>query len=237
MKAKLQLLNISTAKLEKDGIQQTISLVSPISGYVTKVNTNIGAFVNSTDVLIEIVNTEHLHAELTVFEKDVPLLKIGQRVLFTLANENEQRTATVHLIGREISTDRTVQVHCHLELEDRELIPGMYLKAVVERDSARVSALPEEAIVTYSGKSYIFIGAAPEAEHEHAEASAEKGGEKHEAEHHFEMIEITTGEAEQGYVEVILPETFDRKANIVIKGAYNLLAKMNNNEEEGGHAH
>ena len=147
LKAKLLMINISLANLEKGNIQNTINLYSPISGYVTKVNTNVGAFVNPTDVLLEIVNTEQLHVELTIFEKDVPLLKVNQPVLFTLANENTTRVAYVHLIGHEISGDRSVQVHCHIEKQDRELIPGMYLKAIVETDSARVSSVPEESVV------------------------------------------------------------------------------------------
>ncbi|TND07804.1 MAG: RND family efflux transporter MFP subunit [Bacteroidetes bacterium] len=234
LRAKLQMLNINTATLEKGSIQSTINLYAPISGYVTKVNTNIGAFVNPTDVLLEIVNTEHLHAELTIFEKDVPLLKIGQRVLFTLANENRQRIATVHLIGREISTDRSVQVHCHIGKEDREMIPGMYLKAVVETDSARVTAVPEEAIVNFGGKKFIFI------ESGEGHGKEEDAKEKHAGEkgmHHFKMIEVTTGESELGYAEVILPGGFDPDSRIVIKGAFSLLAKMKNSEEEGGHAH
>lgn len=35
-----------------------------------------------------------------------------------------------------------------------------------------------------------------------------------------------------GYTEVILPEGFDRSSKVVINGAYDLLSKMNNVEEE-----
>jgi cobalt-zinc-cadmium efflux system membrane fusion protein len=38
------------------------------------------------------------------------------------------------------------------------------------------------------------------------------------------------------FTEVPLPEGFDRNArNIVVKGAYDLLSKMNNSEEKGHH--
>lgn len=239
LKAKLQLLNISIASLDKGQVQSTISLYAPISGYVTKVNTNIGAYVNPADVLFEIVNTEHLHAELTIFEKDVPRLKIGQRVLFTLANETENRVASVYLIGREISADRSVQVHCHIQKEDRELIPGMYLKASIETDSAHVTALPEEAVVSSQGKKYIFIETEADAHaaNDSAKAEGKHAKEEHVPAHHFKMVEIATGENELGYVEVILPPGIDKNAKVVTKGAFSLLAKMKNSEEEGGHAH
>ncbi len=221
LKAKLQMLNINVSSLENGSIQNTINLYSPIDGYVTKVKVNIGVFVNPSDIMFEIVNTEHLHAELTVFEKDVPRLRIGQKVLFTLANETSHRSATVYLIGREINADRTVQIHCHLDKEDKELLPGMYLKAIVETDNANVSALPDEAIVSYEGKKYIFTVA----------------DEQHPGTHHFNMIEVQTGAVELGYSEVILPQTVTLQAKIVSKGAYNLLAKMKNSEEgeEPGH--
>ena len=109
LKTKLQLMNINMSSLEKGNIQCTIPLYSPINGFVTQVNTNIGAFAAATDVLFKIANTEHLHAELTVFEKDVPKLKIGQKVRFTLANETQERMATVYLVGKEISQERTVR--------------------------------------------------------------------------------------------------------------------------------
>lgn len=222
LRQRLQLLNINMASLEKGNIQNTINLYAPISGYVTKVNVNIGSFVNPSDVMFEIVDTKHLHAELTVFEKDIPKIKIGQKVRFTLANEDKERTATVYLIGREISDDRTVNIHCHLNSEDRQLLPGMYLKAFVEAGTLDKPALPEKAIVDYQGEKYIFIA-----------YPVETGSQKAENTNRFEMLAIRTGTTELGYTEVFLPENFNKqKAKVVINGAYDLLAKMKNTAEE-----
>jgi cobalt-zinc-cadmium efflux system membrane fusion protein len=156
LEAKLKMLNINLASLEGGNITGSINLYSPIDGYVTEVNVNIGKYVNPTDILFEIVDTEHLHAELTVFEKDVPKLKIGQKVRFTLANESKERIATVYLLGREISADRTIRIHCHIDKEDTNLLPGMYLKAVVEIGGLEVTALPDKAIIDYQGKKYLL---------------------------------------------------------------------------------
>lgn len=224
LKSRLELLKININSLKNGKIQNTISLYAPISGYVTKVNTNIGAFVNPTDVIIEIVNTAELHVELTIYEKDIPSIREGQRVLFSLANETTEREARVKLIGREISKERSVQIHCDLTKDDKELIPGMYLKAVVETDNALLTAVPESALVYFEGKSYVFTQ-----EKAHA-------GEK-EKSLHFKMVEVTAGKAEAGFVAVTLPEGFDVRKQLVVRGAYSLLAKMKNSEEEGGHAH
>lgn len=240
--AKLKLIHVDLDEVEKGNITSTGNVYSPISGYVTEVNVNIGKFVAPSDVLFEIVDTEHLHAELTVFEKDVLKLRIGQKVRFTLANESEERMATVYLIGREISADRSVRIHCHIDKEDKELLPGMYLKANVEIGGAKVPALPNEAVIDYQGKKYIFIPVAGE-EHEHAAKEKHTKGEGNEAEHeheegtHFSMVEVQAGNSELGFTEIALPDTIDQNTDVVVKGAYSILSKIKNSEEEGGHAH
>lgn len=217
LKQKLSVLNINMAALQKGNIQRTINIHTPISGYVTQVNVNLGQFVTPADILFRIVNTEHLHAELTVFEKDIPKLKIGQLVRFTLGNETKPRTATVHLIGREISPERTVRVHCHLEEEDTQLLPGTYLQAMIETGAASVKALPDDAVVTFENKAYVFM--------------KQPGSD---STFHFNMLEVQKGNSELGYTEVTFPkDTPD--AEVVVKGAYDLLAKMKNSGEHEGH--
>ncbi|MBT1684967.1 efflux RND transporter periplasmic adaptor subunit [Dawidia soli] len=239
LKQKLSLLNIRAENILKTGILRSIPVVSPISGYVTEVNANIGKFVQPNEVIFEIVDTRHLHVELMVFEKDVPKVREGQQVRFILANESKERLAEVHLIGREISPERTVRVHCHLEQEDKNLLPGMYLKATIETGASQTDALPNEAVVNNGGKYYFFTQLAGEEAHQpsgkEAEADTHEDDEQHG--YRFQAVEVGVGVTDNGYTEVILPEGFDRSArNIVLKGAYDLLSAMNNSEEEG-HSH
>lgn len=210
LRSKLKLINISPAEIENGEIRNTISIIAPISGYVTQVNVNIGVYVNPTDVMFKIVDTDHLHAEAQVFEKDLGKLKIGQRVLMTLTNEVKPRMAKVYLIGKEISSERTVRVHCHLDKEDPSLIPGMYFTAIIEVGDNSVNALPENAIVSFEGKDYIFIS---------------------NSKNSFTMVEIQSGVTESGYTEIMLPEGFDAAASIVTNGTYALISKIMNAEE------
>lgn len=223
LRAKLKMININLNSLEEGNFTTAISLYAPITGYVTEVNVNIGKFVNPSDILFEIVDTEHLHAELTVFEKDVPKLKIGQKVRFMLANETRERMATVYLIGREIGTDRTIRIHCHIDQEDTNLLPGMYLNALVETAGVEVSSLPDQAIMDFQGKKYIFYQEVEEPESTNAKNN----------EHHFIMLEIQIGNSELGFTEIVLPDDFPANAKVVIKNAYAILSKMKNSEEEG----
>ncbi len=214
LRAKLELIQIDVTKLEKGNIQKTVALTSPINGYVTKVNVNIGAFVTANTVLFEIVDTEHLHAEISVFEKDIHNIKIGQKVAFTLANENQERFAKVHLIGREISDDRTVRVHCHLDKEDKDLLPGMYLTAYIDVKANTNNTLPSNAFVDFEGKSYVFLLS-----------------KKLNDNYTFTRIEVEKLGEENGYTAFTSTQDLNNK-DIVTEGAYKLLSAMQGGEEE-----
>lgn len=158
LEEKLRMAGISKANVLKGNISGVLTITSPINGYVTKINVNIGKMINQQDVMFEIVDTEHLHAELTVFEKDIIKIKEGQKVRFTLADEpDKELMATVYLIGRSFDDTRSVRIHCHLDKENKELLPGMFINAVVELDGAKVNCVPANAIVKENGKEFVFI--------------------------------------------------------------------------------
>lgn len=134
-----------------------------------------------------------------------------------------------------------MQIHCHIDQEDTELLPGMYLNAVVEAGGTLVPALPDEAIVDYQGKQYIFLLSEEGHEQEPASenmAEHEEGHEQAAGTQHFEMKEIAVGDRELGFTEVVSSDLAELKQQrIVVEGAYALLSKMKNSEEEGGHHH
>lgn len=211
LSARLKMININPESLEDGEIKQSISIVAPLSGYVTQVNVNLGMYVNPTDVMFKIVDTSHLHAEVQVFEKDITKVKIGQHMRFTLLNETKQRLAEVYLIGREISPERTVRVHCHLEEEDLSMIPGMYFSGLIEVGNQPLPAATESAVVNYDGKNYLFVS---------------------NGKNSFDLMEIKIGVTDSGYTELILPEGFDASSEIVTKGTYELISLLKNTEEE-----
>ena len=213
---KLKLLNISSETLQSADVSGSISLYSPISGYVSEMNANIGKYAAPGEVLFEIVDTEHLHAELMLFEKDFSRVKIGQKIRFTLANEGTERTGTIFLLGREISQDRTLRIHGHIDKQDKNFLPGMYFSAIIETGGAEVLALPDDAILNYLDKKLIFI------RDDNAKNLAR-----------YLAVEIKTGNSENGYTEIIVPSQQEAKGwSVVIKGAYSLLSKMKNVGEE-----
>ena len=214
LKAKLKLINVNATEIENGEIKNTVNISSPIDGFVSEVNVNLGMHVNPTYIMFRIVDTNHVHAEAQVFEKDIPKLKIGQLARITLTNETKERLAKVYLIGKEITAERTIRVHCHLEGEDPNLIPNTYFSATIETGSASVYALPEKGIVNFEGNHFLFV-------------------EQDATKHTYELLEITTGASDNGFVEVSLKQGVltDYKNKIVIEGAFELLNVLKNVEE------
>jgi membrane fusion protein, heavy metal efflux system len=241
---RLATVGINKKNVEAGEITNSVSIFAPIGGYVTAVNVNLGKFVSPADVLFEITNTDHLHAELSVYEKDIAKLKIGQKLHFYLANEPEvERNATIYLINPRINADRTIRVHCHLNKVEPNLMPNTYLKAIIDLGETAKTALPDQAIVSFENKFYVFalqntdnqIDSKIDTKTNNHTDSTTNSQAKH---YHFQFIEVQKGVAEHGFTEVILPENFDKtNTQLVLKGAFALLAQLKNDGEDGGHGH
>lgn len=207
---KLKLIGISPESLNETNISRNISIHAPIDGYVSSVNVNIGKYVNPSEVLFELVNPTDIHLNLKVYEKDVNKLFIGQKVMAYSNSESDKKyPCEIILIGQNLSPERSVEVHCHFEDYDKKLIPGMYMNGEIEVKSNNALVAPEEAIVNFEGKNYIFI---------------DKGN------YSFEMREVETGNTENKLTELINAEALKGK-NIVSNGAYSLLMSLKNTEE------
>lgn len=201
-------------------IVSTANVRAPKSGFVKAVNVSIGQSVTPTDVLFEIVNPEHLHVELTVFERDIPQVKEGQLIRFSLGNDSvsRERTAHIYLISKTIGPERAVRVHAHLDREDERLLPGTFVRAVIETNRVTVPTLPEKAVVQYGAQAYVFVA---------VDSAAQAGTAV------YRLVPVTRGVSEDGYTEIHLPaaET-GRPLRFVTEGAYSLLGKLKNAEEE-----
>ena len=207
---KLKFAGINPNNVSANNITKSINIYSPINGYVSKVNVNIGKYVTPSDVLFEIVNPEDIHLALTIFEKDINKLFIGQLLTaYTNTNPNKKYPCKIILLGKDFSENRSTEIHCHFINYDKTLLPGMYMNAEIELQSQQSNALPSDAIISFENKNYIFI---------------DKGNKQ------YEMTEVGVGNSENGFIEIVSAKDFTNK-NIVVKGAYSLLMKMKNTEE------
>lgn len=208
---KLKLIGLNPETLGKNGISKTINIYSPIDGFVSKVNVNIGKFVSPTDILFELVNPTDIHLNLFVFEKDLEKISIGQKlVAFTNNKPNEKHPCEIILISKDLSADRTAEVHCHFEDYDKTLLPGMYMNAEIEVKSHKTYVVSEDAVVNFEGKNYVFIALSPS---------------------EFKMTEVELGVQERNMLEIINGESL-KDAQIVLQNAYTLLMVAKNKSED-----
>ncbi len=216
LKQKLVLISINPDDLREDNISRSISLVSPISGYVEAVNVNLGKYVTPTDVMFKIVNNDKLFLELTLFEKDANKVAKDQKIRFFINNETEQHEAIITQTGQSVNADKTYKVFAGVTGICKNVLPGMYVNAIIETSGDLVTALPSEAIVSFDDKDYIFI----------FDKNKEEGGKPFTE---YKIIEVKKGVTDGGYTEIILPEGFSiETAKVVIKGAYTLLSAKKN---------
>ncbi|TBX67528.1 efflux RND transporter periplasmic adaptor subunit [Flavobacterium silvisoli] len=209
---KLKLINVNPNTLSEKNISKSVNVYAPITGFVSKVNVNIGKYVNPADVLFELINPTDIHLNLKVFEKDITKLAIGQKLVAYTNNQPENKhQCEIILISKDLSIDEhSAEVHCHFEDYDKTLLPGMYMNAEIEIKSHNVLTLPEAAVVTFEGKEYIFT-------------ALDKTN--------FKITEVTTGTRENGFIEIVNGENFNGKS-IVTQGAYTLLMKLKNKSDE-----
>ena len=160
LKEQLKLMRISISQLERGELTSTITIYSPITGFITKVNTMKSAFIKASEVALEIVNTDHIHLELQVFEKDAMHIKEHQKINFSVPESGSTIfTGEVYLVGKSVDTkQRTVDIHGHISKDDEgRFIPGMYVDAEIQVTSEEAMCLPASAIVVQDGANYVMV--------------------------------------------------------------------------------
>jgi cobalt-zinc-cadmium efflux system membrane fusion protein len=209
---KLTLMGIDPKKLTLENIRSTITIASPISGFITKVNIARGAFLAPSQTAVTIVDTNHIHLELNIFEKDLPNVKVGQSIKFSLQEDYSTiYDATVHLVNKEVDPEnRTVGIHGHLSNESlsSKFNPGMYVEANIFTTSQTKTALPQEALVELDGKYFVLV----------LDTSSEEGFT-------FLKKEIKIGSSNNGYVEILDTNELNDSSEILVKGAFNLITE------------
>ncbi len=157
--AQLKRLGIKPEQLDAGSLQQTISLIAPFNGYVVSVDGAIGRFVGSDRPLVQLVNKEHLHLELQLFEQDLERVKIGQQLTFTVLNAGSKSyTGDVFLIAPTIDLEkRTSNIHAHIDGHHDFLRPGMYVKAQIKTDVQNTLTVDEQAVVTIDDTHFVYI--------------------------------------------------------------------------------
>lgn len=208
LREKLLLLNINPINVEKGKLTSTITIYAPISGDVVVMNVNTGMFIAPSDVILEIVQTDHLHLELAVFEKDILKIKEEQPIKFTVPEASKDVfDAQVHLVGKSIEgKDRTINVHGHLsDAVKQKLLTGMFVEASIITDSKKSLAIPAQALITENNKNFVLL------------LQSDKNNS-----YSFKKVGVTVGEKSEQFVEIIPNAQINANSRILTKGVFDV---------------
>ncbi len=210
LRKQLQMLNINPDRLTSSTIRSTVYITSPLSGYVTDINIEKGIYLESAQVAMKVVNTEHKHVEMKVYEKDLQKIKTGQVFVFYQPDFPQKiYEGKIHLIGKSIDPkQRTVNVHGHLKNEKSatNLLPGVFVTAQIATNKHKALVVPETAIVDDGEKQYVLLLQKDE-------------GKKF----NFIPIEVKTGKSWKGKIEILNLHALPKQAKILVKGGYYLI--------------
>jgi membrane fusion protein, heavy metal efflux system len=209
LKKQLGMIHVNADKLTPASIQTKVPVISPINGYVESVFTVPGAFLPSASKAATLISTEHMHIELSVFEKDAVNVTEGQHVAFTLPDmPGKTFDAKVYVVGKSISEQRLVPVHAHLidESQEHSLVPGMYLEAKIKLEPQEGWSLPVSAVVAADGVDYVLVQS----------GSDEKG-------FYLDKVEVKLGRQNDDLVEIYPNPKLNENSIILVKGAFTML--------------
>lgn len=218
LKSQFSLIGMNASSINANNISSSISIRSPISGDIAKININLGLTIDPSTALMTVVDNSHLHLDLFVYEQDLPKVKIGQNVDFTLINlPGKDFTAKIYSIGSAFENEtKTIPIHAEIENGKSGLIEGMNVTGLINIGENLTTAIPSNAVVSFSGTDYIFV----------------QRQDSSQTTYRFERIRIKKGITNGGYTEVTPLEDVPDSSKIVTNGAFYLMAILTNAGEE-----
>lgn len=210
LRKQLVMLNISPEQVEKGNISSMAAIYAPIAGSITSVNVSKGTYVTPATSIMEIINNDHIHLELSVFEKDIMKVKKDQVVEFKIPEASKEvYMAEVHLVGTSIGENRTIKVHAHIDNEDEaNFLTGMFVEANIITDTSKQISLPSDAIAVVDNESYVLVL-----------------DEKKEGIYYFKQVPVEILGSYKNRTSFNNLSSFQQDAQFLTKGAFSLIGE------------
>lgn len=197
LKNKLQLIGISPSYIEKNGILNEISIVSPINGYLAEGYVAIGDAVHESKLLFEIIDNSYMHIVLKIPVSKIGRVKEGQECYFGLNTGQEMQKGKVHLIGKKANIENgTIEVHVDPLVNNPSLVEGSNIFARILTGTDTVYALPTKELIRKGDEFFIYV---------------EKGKD-------WELKKIQAGISDDEYTEIMNEDLHEKR--VVLKGNY-----------------
>lgn len=220
----LSLYGISLSAVDGGGLITEVPVISPISGTVTEIMCSTGGFADLQVPLMKVVNNAAIYCRLNIFEKNISDVAPGQKVKIRLTNRPK-----IVLDGEVVALSQAMEpgkksLAARVKIlngQNNGLVPNIPVIGIITAESSEVEALPDDAIVTSEGRSYVFA----------MDKQEEKDGKMVT---HFKRIEVIPGIKERGYTQIKLLSPVEDSTKFVVKNAFYLGSMMS---EHGEHGH
>lgn len=207
----IRLMNLNPQEIEKGNFTSELNILAPISGKISKLNVAQGKFIGKSEMIMEILDVDHIHLELDVFEKDLMKIQKGDSLRFEIPEISEESyLAYVRLIGAEINEDRKVRIHAHPLDREKKFTVGMFVNAYFDTDRKKRFALPESAFTEVDETTYIL-----------------ELVEQSDTTYKFKKVGVKSTAPQNGFKPILNTETINLDSKYLTKGVFDMVTITN----------
>lgn len=159
--------NVDAALTQVAEAQKAIAdtvVQAPFAGYVSSRPTAVGEYVSSSSVIVTIVRTNPIKAEIKVAEADVPYAVIGRGVSLEVdAYKDRKFAGSITAVNPAVDPNsRSATVEATVENDGNSLRPGMFASARITREGGGKGVfVPKSAIyndqATQSYRVFVIV--------------------------------------------------------------------------------
>ncbi len=170
-KEKLRLWKLSEGQIqsiEQNGkVNDQIDILADQSGVVTQRNIAVGDYVNTGQVLFNVVNLNKLWVLLDAYEADLNSIKIGDPISFSVSGiPGENFTAKVSFIDPLLDPNtRAASIRAEIGNAGQKLKPEMFVTAKIKTQSKGAEnglSVPRTAVLWSGKRSVVYVKVAGE---------------------------------------------------------------------------
>jgi Cu(I)/Ag(I) efflux system membrane fusion protein len=140
--------------------QKTLKVYADVSGIVSHLSIRDGAYIKPAKTLLMITDLSHIWVDAEVYDKDVALVKIGQKGMATFgAYPNKEWLGELTFVYPELNAKtRTLKVRLEFPNPDLLLKPNMFADInIYARPIKSTLAIPTSAVIQNNNMEYVIV--------------------------------------------------------------------------------
>jgi cobalt-zinc-cadmium efflux system membrane fusion protein len=158
LKNQLEFLGINSDTLNVENITQTIKIESPISGFISEINAFKGKYADANQPLVKIVNKSTLNLGLWIHKKYIHLIKVGEKIEFSLNNDSIKYKAVLKKISPMIDgNNNNYKVIAQIIKSEPFFIIDMPVKAYINCNKQTGFFIPLSSVIYDNNQPVVFI--------------------------------------------------------------------------------